>query len=78
MLVARSVVEWKLISKLVRREPTAERVDVGACRIFNAASGHTCGAIKRIEVRFDPSREAARVLIALVHADPQLKLAISP
>ncbi|RJE24214.1 hypothetical protein PHISCL_03424 [Aspergillus sclerotialis] len=77
MLGAMSLVEWKLISKLVRRDPTAERVDVGAFRIFNAASGHTCGAIKRIEVRFDPNREAARVLVALVHADSQLKLDVS-
>lgn len=73
MLGVRSVVEWKLVSKLVRRKPTVERVDAGVFIKFMVASGHICGATNRTELQFEFSRAMARIVTARVHAGSQLK-----
>lgn len=77
MLGVMSVVEWKLISKLVRRAPTVERAEGGVFSRFSAASGHICGAMNRMELQVEFSSDMARIVTARVQAGSQFKQTVS-
>jgi len=68
-----SVLEWKVMSRLVRRLPSAANVVDGAVRSCRVASGLICGPMKRMAVHWELRRAMPRLVTAREQARSQLK-----
>lgn len=68
-----SVMQWKLMSTLASRAPTAESVAGGTRCSLRVASGLIWGPIKRTELHFDSSSAMPRLVIAREQAGSQLR-----
>lgn len=68
-----SDLQWKVMSRLVIRCPTAAKVADGTWRSWRVASGLIWGPMKRMDVRWESSTEIPRFLIARAHAASQPK-----
>jgi hypothetical protein len=73
MVAETSVLEWKVMSRLVRRLPIAASVVDGASRSCSVASGLICGPMKRMAEHWESRRAMPRLVTAREQALSQLK-----